>query len=313
MYTKSMYIGARQKKKIFISLCVLAVFVAIFFFVNWFNGEITEEFLELSKPQNVVLSNVSEDSVVVSWVTEVKTEGFVVLYENDEKVKEFVDSRGLGKSHTHYIRITELKPNTNYEFEIFSAEEKRLNEQGERFKFVTKDVVADLPSPNILKGILGVKDVLIFVLLDDLSLNYPASTYVSKNGEWSVDLSQIVSIVGNEELEIRPDAPLKILFFSNDGSKIIRGNKNTLFDKDGNLIESDFELTGSENVFLHIADIARFKEDPVFVEPIEPEEIIEDEDVMGVEIVKEEVEEYHDDTLWEQLEIKEKLFDYGLY
>jgi len=306
-----MYIGARQKKKLFIFLCALGVFFAVFFFVNWFNEEITEEFLVLSQPRNVVLSNVSEDSVVVSWATEVKVEGFVVVYENDEKVREFVDSRGLGKRDTHYVEITGLKPSRSYEFEIFSAGEKRLNEQEERFKFVTRDIVTERTGPNIVKGVLDVKDALVFVLLDDLSLNYPASTYVSKNGEWSIDLSKIVSIVEGEELEMRPDAPLKILFFSGEGSKIVRGNKNTLFDKEGNLIESDVELTDSENIFLHIPDVARFKEDPVFVEPVEEEEIVED--VMGVEVVQEEVEEYHDDTIWEQLETTEKLFDYGLY
>ncbi len=304
LYTESMYIGARQKRKFFVFFVTLILFVFIGVGIFWVNKEMSEEFLELSEPRNVVLSNVGEDEVSVTWTTEVRTEGFLVLYKDGEKVNEFNDSRGSGKRHTHYVDLSDLSPNTNYDFEIFSSGKRWLNSDGDLYSFVTSPLLSDIKAPRVVEGFIEVEDALVLLMVDDLNDRYPLSAFVS-NGNWSVDLSKFSD---SGDFEFRNDTPLRVLFYSNEGSDIVRGNKNVLFEN-GEFLE-DVELSKDENVFLSIPDMAKFRDEIVIIEEEEVEEVSEeseDDEVLGVDD-QEEVED-----VGERLEVSEDLTDYGLY
>ncbi len=306
LYTESMYIGARQKKKLFVFFVTLIIFVFIGVGVFWVNNEMAE----LSEPKNVVLSNVGEESVSVTWTTEVQTEGFLVLYKDGEKVKEFNDSRGSGKRHTHYVDIAGLSPNTSYDFEIFSSGERWLNSDGELYSFVTSPLASNLKAPKIVEGFVEVEDVLVFLMVDDLVPHYPLSTFIN-NGIWSFDLSKL-SHPDSPDFELRNDTPLKILFYSNEGPAVIRGNKNILFEE-GEFLQK-VEFSEGENIFLLIPDLAKFKEEIIVEEEefVEVEEVPEpDEEVLGVDDNEEDQEKVED--VREKLEVSENLTDYGLY
>ncbi len=285
-----MYIGAKQKKKFlyFLIFLVLAILAgAGVFLLNW-------NVSESSKPKDVLLSNVWEGSVTVTWITEVKAEGLLTVYEKGEEVGDFKDARGAGKYHSHYVDIVGLKPNTIYEFEIYSAGEKRLNENGERFEFATRSVVPNLPTSNVVNGVVEGKDVLIFVLLDDLNSNYPLSTYSLNDGPWSLDLSKLLPTDSEEDFVLRADDSLKLLFFSEKGTEVVRGHKRLLFDEENFFVESPLSLKKQENIFLEISEIAKFKKDaiildePVVKEEVEIEEIQEPEEPEEEEEIEEE-------------------------
>ena len=312
MYTKIMYISARQKKK-FVVFAIFLIFACVLaFVVFWLNREATEEFRRLSQPKGVVLSNVGEDGVAISWVTEVKTEGSLVVYDvSGEAIEEFKDVRNIGRSNTHYVEISGLKPNSTYEFEILSSE-------GDKRSFSTRSVLPENPIPNVLSGYVDATDVLVFLLTDDLSQNYPLSSSVV-NGQWSFDLSEITPASGEGIFDLRGDTPLKLLFYSNDGVKVIQGNRNALFARDGQF-NGTVKLDGSENIFLHVPDFAKFKGDFVEVESVASDVEREgvSEDILGVE-EKEEVEETEELEVVEEIEQEkessiqrmESVSDYG--
>ena len=300
-----MYISARQKRKIVVFTMSLLVFLILGSFLIWKNWEVL-------KPENVVLSNVGENSVTVTWTTDTRSNGAVIVYSGSEKIGEFKDTRNKGRGYKHYVEVSNLQPKTSYEFEIVSSD-------GERYEFSTRDILSEKPIPNVVRGEADVAHMLAFLLVDDLSSNYPLSTYTSSNGEWSFDLSEITPASGKGLFDLRGDTPLKLLFYSTDGVKVIQGNRNALFARNGEF-NGTVKLDGSENVFLHIPDFAKFKEDFVEVENIATDIEGEDisEDILGVEEM-EQVDENEELEVVEEVEqVKESsiqrmesISDYG--
>lgn len=311
-----MYIGARQKKKFLVFFAALVIFLIIGLGIFWVNEEMSEEFLELSEPKNVVLSNVGEDGVSVSWTTEVRTEGYLILYKDGEKIGEFNDPRDGGRRYTHYVDVADLSPNTAYEFEIFSSEKRWLNSGGELYRFATNSLQSEVKASKLVEGLVDGDDVLVFLMVDDLTSQYPLSTYVS-DGKWSVDLSKFSHL---DDFELRNDTPLKILFHSYEGTDVFRGNKNVLFE-DGEFLEN-VEFGKDENIFLLIPDVAKFREERTVVEEeaevVEVEEVEEiqaeevEEEVLGAED-EESVEIEETEDVGVKLEVSDNLEDYGLY
>ncbi len=303
-----MYISTRQKKRFTVFAVLLLIFLFIFLFVLL-------GYREGLQPKSVVLSNVRENGVVVTWVTYTKSNGSLILYEDGERIGEFKDARSIGKRYTNYVEITNLKPSTLYEFEITPY-------GNDIFEFSTSDVYSEIFSPNILKGRVDAEDAIAFLLVDDLSLTYPLSTYVTAGGEWFFDLSKLITISG--DFTFRNDTPLKLLFYSDDGVKVIQGNRNLLFNKDGEF-QSAVELDGVENIFSYVPGFAKFEDGALEtvnivadVDRVEPFE-----EIMGVEteeeksdeenMEEEEVESENDEVEgWGRLNEFERLTDYGL-
>ncbi len=309
-----MYIGIRQKKKI-LMFSVVFVFLLVLLSGAIFSGKgISEDFLRASEPSNLVLSNFAEDSVTVTWTTQVKAEGYLILHKNGEQVGVFKDSRNLSKGYTHFVNITNLEQGTTYEFEIFSAGERRLNAENEMFEFKTKEVQENIVIPNIVTGFFGdQEDLLVFIILDDMSLHYPVSSSVAGEGVWSVDLSKLAPFES-----LREDMSLRVMFYGEDGANIFRGNKNVLFDNEGKFAFTPFELDPEENPFVYISDLAKFKgiivenktnEIEEELEEVEVEEV--EEEVLGV--VEEDVEiENNGGVKWEKLDKEQIILDYGI-
>ncbi len=296
-----MYIGMRQKRR-------FAIFMGFLFFISaivsvsfLLQREVSEEFLKLSEPRNVVLSNVFEDSVTVTWVTDTKINGSLVVYDSDEeRIGEFEDERNIGRSYTHYIEITGLSSGNSYEFEIALFD-------GKKYEFSTREVLADSFAPNVLEGSIDFEDVLVFLLVDDLVPNYPLSSFVV-DGQWSFDVSDVTFSGNREAFDFRSDTPLKLLFYSKDGVKVIQGNRNVLFTRDGEF-DGVVKLDGSENVFSYIPDFARFRGDFVEIQDIATD--IENESV-SEEILGVEEEELNREGQG-SLQRLENLSDYGFY
>lgn len=282
-----MYISLRQKRKIVTSF-VFLLFLAVFVFL------LVRDYSVGLEPQGVVLSNVRENGVTVSWVTYSRVNSSLVLYQNGERIGEFRDSRGSGKSYTHYVDISNLSPGVSYEFEIISAGRKILNNQ-ERFAFSTSNVSSEISPSRILRGTVDSNEALVFLVIDDLTATYPVSTYVTGSGEWYLDIAKLGSADINSDFSFRPDTPLKLLFYSNDGVRVIQGNSNILFDE-GGVFKEEIKLDRVDNIFSYIPEYARFKDAYIPLRHMTREsEVIQEstENILGV--VDEEDEDVFDE------------------
>jgi hypothetical protein len=189
-------------------------------------------------PKDVLVTNISTSSAVVTWYTDKPTEGFVVPLLNDEEQSPVRDKRGGGNRYSHYVELKGLEPSTTYSFIILSDGNKYTGEDGENFIINTAPVTADRPVPNPVHGsITGVSgdDVIIFVLLGNKSA-FPVSNIVPTGGNWIVDLSSFRKIGDKELVKVTNDTDLVVIAKNRVGrGAILEGKYSDLFETDGRL------------------------------------------------------------------------------
>ena len=309
-----MYVGLRQRRKIVTFLVVLFSLVLAFLVYFFYIQKDSADNLFDNTPSNVILSNVWENSVTVTWTTRLKTQGDLYLYKGGEKVGEYKDSRGEKKRNTHYVNVNGLEPGTIYEFEIVSSGKKDRNSNGSKFQFTTRPVLDNIPTSVFANGVVNEFEVLVFIVLDDLKESYPVSAYITEGGNWSADLSRIWSAYN-----VRDDSALKVIFYTNKGSQAFRGNKNVLFDSENNFVQEEFVFDETENAFLNIPDVAKFLGAPVVIESeevvVEKEEVVEqdvDESVLGIESREESRRVNNGSFQWSTLDKNNDIVDYGI-
>ena len=108
-------------------------------------------------PQEVKITNISDSSFTVSWVTERATSGYVKYGEEQEEPELIVsDERDQQKGSvenyfTHYVVIQGLKPETGYEFEIGSG--RNLYNLGEElYRAETAPAITETPDADVAYG-----------------------------------------------------------------------------------------------------------------------------------------------------------------
>lgn len=75
-------------------------------------------------PKNVIISNITDDSVVISWQTDAAVASFITYGQNSPSEQTILDDRDttLAKSYTsHFITIKKLLPQTTYHYKITSG------------------------------------------------------------------------------------------------------------------------------------------------------------------------------------------------
>lgn len=143
-------------------------------------------------PKDIRITNVTDESFTVSWVTEKETGGFIKWGENTNLGKTF-GGGGIADVLTHSVTITSLKPLTNYFFTINSGGEDYDN-NGSPWQIQTGPTLSKNPSTTLLSGSLidenstPIKDALIYV---SISGAQPLSTQTSSTGAWVIPVSEI--------------------------------------------------------------------------------------------------------------------------
>jgi hypothetical protein len=75
-------------------------------------------------PQSILLTNITENSVTVSWQTQARAIGFIKYGINSSNEKTALDDRDKEKPvqrTIHYVTIKDLQPDTAYKFKVFSG------------------------------------------------------------------------------------------------------------------------------------------------------------------------------------------------
>lgn len=248
-------------------------------------------------PKNVIISNLTTSSVTISWTTEEKAQGSVVPVLNGNEKSPVIDKRGYSTRYTHYVEITDLEPDTSYDFLIVSNNSKYSDEGGKEFAFKTAPVTADAPTPNPIHGsVQGASgdDVVLYALYKDKSV-YPVSTIMPSGGNWIVDLSTFRKISDKSLVITGSTENLVIIAVSQNGTgAVVEGVYSDLFDSNGKLKETNpLEISTKENIYTYFPPQAQLEtyalneeEPPPYVPPVveeEPEEQEEQEEEPPVE------------------------------
>lgn len=234
-----MYLTPHQKKQLR-TLVILLIGIPLTIFAGYEGVQyLTNANLE-GTPKEVAISNLTTNSITISWITDKSIDGYIVPILNGSEQSPVRDKRGSGKRYTHYVELKSLEPGTKYSFEIVSDGKKYSDVQENSFEFTTASVGTNTPIPNPIHGsVTGITgdDVLIYTLLKNKSA-YPVSTIIPSGGNWIIDLSSFRKISDKSLLTITDDTELILLAKSGKGKGItVEGTYSSLFDSNGKLNE----------------------------------------------------------------------------
>lgn len=147
-------------------------------------------------PREVRITNVSDTSVSISWLTAKKTSGGVLYTISTGQHIVSDDRTQLNDSfvsETHHVTLRNLSPLTTYSFYILSNG-KKFDDQGKPFIFTTGPTISDSP-PQYEPAYGKIVDIngqpsqeaIIYLTLGQSS---ELSTTVKLSGEWLIALSK---------------------------------------------------------------------------------------------------------------------------
>ena len=149
-------------------------------------------------PQQVEISNITDQSFTVSWITAAPTTGLVKYGENNQISFVARDSRDplsgeLNSYTTHLVVVAGLNPVSSYSFTL-QANGRAFINQGSPYTVTTGSTlsVSDTPAtPSTFSGSVITDEgqpaagALVYLRASNLS---PLSTLVNPSGEWHLDL-----------------------------------------------------------------------------------------------------------------------------
>jgi hypothetical protein len=234
-----MYLTPYQKKQLKI-VVILIIGIPLTLFgiykaVQWFVGAGAD-----TQPQDVILANLTTNSVTITWTTESDQRGSVVPVLNGEEQSTVVDKRGDARRKTHYVELKSLEPGTKYDFRIISGEDTYTDIEGNEFTFTTANITTETPIPKPIHGKLDPSngdDALIYAFPKDKS-TYPVVTTPSSSGNWLIDLSALRKVSDKKLYEVSNSTNLVLIAVSGvDNGGIVEGIYADVFDSSGGLTE----------------------------------------------------------------------------
>lgn len=196
-----------QKKRLYSIVTLVMILlipisvVAFFLYEDWRARADPEE-----RPSDVRLSDVTETSAVISWITPDKAVEGWLLYSDQSGVADGsplsqddrdVRSGSVEKRTTHYVTLTSLSPDTTYYFVIGSGARTWKDPDGNEFTFKTaalgSDSIPTTPDP-VFGTVTNASDqnAIIYITLQKNGIkSSPVSTLVNDQGNFEVDLSHI--------------------------------------------------------------------------------------------------------------------------
>lgn len=148
-------------------------------------------------PENITVSNVTQDSFTVSFTTKDMSQGAIVLEETNALTTLFTDTQ---ESETqkefvnHYIIVNKLQPETQYSFSVLSNEKKYMDES-KFFTVKTGSVITDeSPNTNTAQGKILLQtgqpapSALVYLKSDSSQL---LSAITHKDGTFEIPLAKL--------------------------------------------------------------------------------------------------------------------------
>lgn len=149
------------------------------------------------QPIKIKITNVNHDRFSVSWITEELTNGSVIFGSSGKLDQLQIDdtdqlSGQQVARRIHHVTLTNLDPQTTYQFKIRSGEKNIIfDDNGKPFSVKTAEVLTSQPPADLINGTVTIDskpatDSIVYITLPGAS---PLSTQVKKDGTWLINLS----------------------------------------------------------------------------------------------------------------------------
>lgn len=146
-------------------------------------------------PKNIKITNISDNSFTVSWVTDKATTGFVSVENIASGSASFLDERDKGVNRdrlTHYVAVDNLEPATGYSFKIHSGADVYDN-HGKPFTQTTAPAAEKPPAPPdpVFGKVVNEKgtapeEALVYI---NIGRNSSLATFTRDGGRWLLTLN----------------------------------------------------------------------------------------------------------------------------
>lgn len=179
-------------------------------------------------PQKVKITNLTENSFVVSWITQGQAVGYILLGEEEKQLKRSVaDQRDQlsgegGQYKMHHIYVRELRPSTTYYFKIGSGERELFDNNGVPFTVQTAQVLGTPPPPETIYGTVltpaqtPADDAIVYVGIPGST---PLSALIQQKGSFAIPLSTARTLNLASYVSIDPDTTIEMLVQSGRGEE----------------------------------------------------------------------------------------------
>lgn len=212
-----------------IILLVLGLIVGIFLIQN--KTFLRSKAAPLTAPQNIVISNITDNSFTVSWTTAEAAAGFISYGKETSLGSAAQDDRdGLNrnKRYTHHVTLSNLDPQITYYFKIGSGSQM-FDDKGKLFKQVTAPTVDTTPiisdmATGEISGATDPSDNLIYLRINNGSL---LSSFTRKNN-WLITLNNSRTSDLKNYLDFRSDMKVDVVIQVGNGKRI---SKNMLISE----------------------------------------------------------------------------------
>jgi len=151
------------------------IFIGLVGFVSFAerkNGEV-EKFIDGVRPEKIKISNITERSFNVSFVTKRKVNGSVLIEGREIKDDRDKYKKTIDGYYVHFVTVGDLKAAKEYSFRIKSGSES-YGKNGEDFLVKTKKEEEKTECEMKLAGnVAGAgEDVVVYVSVDEINLAY---------------------------------------------------------------------------------------------------------------------------------------------
>lgn len=207
-----------------------------------------------AKPQNIIITNVTESSFTISFTTPTEAKAFAEL---DQGKGIFLDDRdkkdGMQHTHTpHYITAVNLDPNTSYTFSLMVNGNKYSSSE---MKAATGSKLSQNPSMQeeisgeiILPDGQKARDSVIVASIPGAK---PISVLSDSNGNFKMTSYYIRSSDGKNYFGLEDDSRITFRIFN----KNLESNVESIYKNAKNL---PIITLGSNYSFLNIGEEAKF-------------------------------------------------------
>lgn len=144
-------------------------------------------------PQNVTFTNISEDSVVISWKTNVSAASFITYGQNNPREQTALDDRDISPKPRliHYVTLKNLLPKTSYQFKIVSGKVTSDVKKFETAAPLTNQTGFTPIIGSVLDGNSPVQDGVVYLSVADAATQ---SSLIKGGGNFLISLSQISKV-----------------------------------------------------------------------------------------------------------------------
>lgn len=166
-------------------------------------------------PQNITLTNISDNSVTISWQTSIPVSSFITFGQTNPNEQTILDDRDSNQPKPfsmHYFTIKNLLPKTTYQYRIVSGKTP-----SEITKFTTATPLSTQTGfrpiiGSIIDGNKPLNEGIVYLSIADASVE---SSLVKNSGNFLIPLSKLRTGDLSGNFSLTKDTIAKLTIISN--------------------------------------------------------------------------------------------------